>query len=599
MIYKTGEQDKYNYIFPRPKNDEFVEDKSYTLKCNYTDGDLLTFYNETKNGNDDITITKDLMLERDEYTLKADGNGIVITASCDDGVFRALTSLRQLIKKGNGGVMYCDVHDKPVFKQRGYMWDISRKRKPRVEYILKIVDMLAELKYNEFHLYMEDFCFKFEAFPQFTADFDCLTAEDIRYIDAYCKERFIELVPDLNGMGHMTAWLATDEFKHLAVTNETMNFLDPEALDLMDKIYGSLLPNFSSKRVHIGLDEALGLGKGQTEEECNKKGKATVFMEWLNKLADLCENKYGKTVMFWDDMIIHHPESLPLMPKNAIPVEWGYETIFSQFIPENCAALEKMVDKYYVAPSDCTCLAITNRWDVTENNIRTMAEMGEKHNAYGYLLTHWGDPDHPHNQVWGYLQICLAGQYCWNPGWPQQGGWRKNYFVYNAEDFLDEFMFGGEKVARWLRYLGNYFLLEPERLAVSTVCANCLYMPVADTVKTDFFEVDSFGGRWHLDNVIRYMSDGIAEVEKLDFDDIHKREIIVNCKMVIAGAKIYIAKVEGGFTKEESEEMVKLLEWIIKEHTELWLIRDYEKGIEAFLEVLNTRLSEVKTFTKE
>ncbi len=598
MVFKTGEQDKYNYIFPRPKKDEFFEDKSYTLKCKYTDGDLVSFYKENKDGNADITITKDLMLERDEYTLKVDDNGIAITASCDDGVFRALTSIRQLIKKGNGGVMHCDIHDVPQFKQRGYMWDISRQRKPKVDYILQIVDMLAELKYNEFHLYMEDFSFKFEAYPQFTADYDCLTAEDIRAIDKYCQERFIELVPDLNGMGHMSAWLETEEFKHLAVTSDTMNFLDPEAFELMDNIYGSLLPNFSSKRVHIGLDEALGLGKNQTEEECNKKGKVVVFMEWLNKLSDLCENKYGKTVMFWDDMIINHPESLPLMPKNAIPVEWGYETIFSQLIPENCAALEKMVDKYYVAPSDCTCLAITNRWDVTENNIRTMAEVGQRHNAYGYLLTHWGDPDHPHNQVWGYLQVVLAGQYCWNPGWKQQGGWRKNYFVYNAENFLDEFMFGGEKVSRWLRYLGNYFLLEPERLAVSTMCANCLYMPIAEKVKIDFFDADTYGGRWHFDYVIRYMTEGIAEVEKLNFDDIHKREIIVNCKMVIAGAMMYIAKIEGGLTKETSKELVELLEWILDEHQTLWLIRDYEKGMEAFVKVLNDRLAEAKTFIK-
>ncbi len=593
MVFASGEQDKYNYIFPRPAKDDFWEDKFYIPKCSYEDSDLLSFYNENRLGNADIKICKNADFERDEYTLKVDENGAFVLASCDDGIFRALTSLRQLIKKGAGRIMYCDVHDKPVFKQRGYMWDISRMRKPKVDYILETVDMLAELKYDEFHLYIEDFSFKFEAFPQFTADYDCLTAQDIRRIDAYCKERFIELVPNLNGMGHMGVWLATDEFKHLAVTSDTINFLDPEAFELMDKIYGSILPHFSSKRVHIGLDEALGLGKGQTEEECSKKGKAVVFMEWLKKLADLCREKYGKTVMFWDDMIIHHPESLSLMPHDAVPVEWGYETISTQIIAENCVELEKTGIKYYVAPSDCTCFALTGRWDVTENNIRTMAELGEKHGAYGYLLTHWGDPDHPHNQVWGYLQIALAGQYCWNPGYKQHGGWRKNYFVYNAENFLDDFMFGGAKVSRWLRYLSNYFLLEPERLAVSTVCAHCMYMPVKEKIKTDFFDVETLGGRWHFDHIIRYMNEGMANISQLDFDDIHKREMIVNCKMVIAAAMIYIIKSDEKRAKMVAKELVPLLEWIIKEHTALWLVRDYEKGIEAFLKVLSDRLEEI------
>ena len=596
MVFVSGEQGKYNYIFPRPQKDEFWEDKFYILKCRYKESDLVSFYKENKNGNEDISISKEPLFEREEYILKIGEDGIKISASCDEGVFRALTSLRQLIRKGKGRVMYCDVHDKPAFKQRGYMWDISRMRKPKPEYMLKIVEMLAELKYNEFHIYIQDFSFKFEAFPQFTADYDCLTAKDIREIDAYCKERFIEFIPNINGMGHMESWLATEKFAHLAVTPDTMNFLDPQAFELMDKIYGSLLPNFSSKRVHIGLDEALGLGKGQTEEECRKKGKEVVFMEWLNKLSDLCRDKYGKTVMFWDDMIIHHPKCLSMMPKDAVPVEWGYETISTQLIVENCAALEKCVDKFYVAPSDCTCFGLTGRWDVTENNIRTMAEVGEKHGAFGYLLTHWGDPDHPHNMVWGYLQVVLAGQYCWNPGYKQQGGWRKNYFVYNSEDFLDEFMFGGEKVSRWLRYLSNYFLLEPERLAVSTMCANCMYMPITEKVKTDFFDVATYGGRWHFDMLIRYMNEGVEKVSCLDFDEIHKREIIVNCKMVVAGAMMYIIKSDPKSAKEIAKELVPLLQWIASEHTFLWLNRSYEKGIEAFLGVLSDRLEEAKSF---
>jgi len=219
-----------------------------------------------------------------------------------------------------------------------------------------------------------------------------------------------------------------------------------------------------------------------------------------------------------------------------------------------------------------------------------------KHGAFGYLLTHWGDPDHPHNMVWGYLQAVLAGQYCWNPGYKQQGGWRKNYFVYNSEDFLDEFMFGGEKVSRWLRYLSNYFLLEPERLAVSTMCANCMYMPITEKVKTDFFDVATYGGRWHFDMLIRYMNEGVEKVSCLDFDEIHKREIIVNCRMVVAGAMMYIIKSDPKSAKEIAKELVPLLQWITSEHTFLWLNRSYEKGLEAFLGVLSDRLEEAKRF---
>ena len=164
MLFTTGE-DRYNYIFPMPTQEEHG-DESYKLKNAYNTDDLLTFYQENKDGNSDISIEKNLMFERDEYTLKVDHNGIFIMASCDDGVFRALTSLRQLIKKGNGDVIYSDIHDNPEFKQRGFMYDMSRQRKPKPEYIFELIDIMAGMKYNELQLYIEDLCLKYEAYTE-------------------------------------------------------------------------------------------------------------------------------------------------------------------------------------------------------------------------------------------------------------------------------------------------------------------------------------------------------------------------------------------------------------------------------------------------
>lgn len=598
MIFKTGEQDKYNYIFPSPREQEFFEDKSYTLKCIYKTDDLVEFYNECKGGNDDIRFDKNVMLERDEYTLKVDETGISISSSCEDGAFRAVTSLRQLVRQGNGTVICCDIHDKPAFRMRGLMWDISRKRKPKKEHIKEIIDLIAGLKYNEFQLYMEDLCFKYDSYPHLTADYDCLTPEDIHELDEYCKERFIELVPNQNSMGHLSEWLKHDEFKHLQVTPDTIDFLNPESLEVIDNIYSSLLPHFSSDRVHIGFDEVYGLGKNQTEAACKERGKAAVFMEWLNKIKDLCENKYGKKVIIWGDMLKNHPESIDMLPDGVTPVIWGYEDITSQYMETRCISIKDRVDKYYVCPSSNTYEDFTGRWDTTMGNIRSWAELGEAHNAYGYLLSHWTNPDGPSNSVWGFLPMALAGQYSWNTGIKQQTGWRKPHFTNNAEKYLDEYMFGGAKVSRWLRDLANYYLLEPERVAVSTICNGLFYLPVSEPVKIDFFDCRELGDTWYFEDVIRYMNRGIDAVSKLDMDDTYKREIIVNSKMVIAGAELAIAKHDGGFTKKKAKEVTKLFDWIIKEHSEVWLIRNYEKGLEDFVKVMTDRRNEIKDFIK-
>lgn len=598
MIFTDGKQDEYDYIFPKPKNEVYYEDKAYALKETYSTDDLVTFYNECKDGNADITFSKNAMLERDEYELKIDEDGITITSSCDDGKFRAVTSLRQLVRQGKGMVICCEVKDKPAFKQRAFMLDISRQRKPKMDYIKHLVDMLAGLKYNEFQLYMEDFCFKYSEFPEYTKDFDCLTPEDIHELDAYCIERFIELVPNQNGFGHMESWLSQEEYKHLDIGYATMNILEPDALELMDKIYGSLLPHFSSKRVHIGLDEAMNLGMGPTEEACRERGKANVFMDWLNKLSDLCEQKYGKTVQFWADMVYNYPESYDRIPKNAIPVLWGYEDIDSQLIDPRCKSVYEAVGEYYVAPSTVTWLDFTGRFECAQTNVRTFGEVGELNHATGYLLTHWCNPDGPSNIVWGYLPTALAAQYSWNTGITQHCGWRKPYFEWSAENYLDEYVFGGAKVSRWLRDLGNYYLLEPERLAVSTVCGQVIYMPVSEPVLPNFFDCRTIGDTWYFEDVIRYMKRGIDAVSKLDMDDTYKREIIVNSQMVVACAELAIAKHDGGFTPEKADEVAALFDWIIDEHQAVWRIRNFEKGLENFVGVLKQRRSEIKDFIK-
>ncbi len=87
-----------------------------------------------------------------------------------------------------------------------------------MESLKAMIDLLAGLKINQFQLYVEGFSF---AYPSFSEVWekrakDYLTPAEIRELDAYCAERFIELVPNQNCLGHMNAWLETEAFGHLA-----------------------------------------------------------------------------------------------------------------------------------------------------------------------------------------------------------------------------------------------------------------------------------------------------------------------------------------------------------------------------------------------
>ena len=589
-------------LFPQPRA-MTLSDGVYVLPMKEEYNDLVTFYQLVREGVPEISVVSEPLLEKEEYRLHVDESGVSLSAASDEGLFRAVTSLQQMIRRTEGKLPYVRIEDKPALSRRGYMLDISRGRMPKVDTIKGMIDFLAALKYNEFQLYMEGDCFKYAAYPKETADFDCLTPEDIEELDAYCRERFIDLVPNQNSFGHMYTWLKKPEFHHLGLfegdeTPSTLNPLLPESFDFVCNLYASLLPHFSSKFVNIGLDEAYGLGKFQIEEYCRQKGKDVVFMEWLNKLNGHIRERYGKKVMFWADMIDNYPESYSMVPKDAIALEWGYELIQSQRMTAHCIAFRDAGVRYYVCPSVNTHGSLSGRMDVTTFNIRTCGELAAEYGAEGLLLTDWGDGGHAQSWVWSMNPIALAGQYGWNTGAPQDGETFKADFIRAAEDFTDEYAFGGVKLSRLLYRMANYYLLEPERVHVCTMSAKEINLPLNETRYAHLFDLKDSGDDFYFDNVTAYVRRVMADIEKLSFDETVKREIRLTAELIEVGSELCKVKLHPRESADKAQMLADRIDSLLPEFRELWLIRNYEKGIERFWGYLVSRRDELRALKK-
>ena len=588
-------------LFPQPRSMEESDGVfSFPMKDEYRD--LLTFFKMLQGGMPDVAVVSSPFSGREDYALIVDEKGVTIHASCDEGLFRAATSLQQLLLETGGRLQYVRIEDGPALPRRGYMLDISRGRKPTVATIKRMIDMLAALKYNEFQLYMEGECFKYDAYPEVTADFDCLTGEDVEALDAYCRERFIDLVPNQNSFGHMYTWLRKPRFHHLGLFEgdevpSTLNPLLPESFEFVTNLYASLLPHFSSEYVNIGLDEAYGLGRYQIEAYCREKGRDVVFMEWLNKLNDHIRDHYGLKVMFWADMIYNYPESYHMVPKDAVALEWGYELIQSQRMTAHCIAYRDAGVNYYVCPSVNTHGAFSGRMDVTTFNIRTCAELAVEYGAKGLLLTDWGDGGHPQSWVWSMNPIALAGQYAWNPGKPQDGESFKADFIRNAEAFVDGYAFGGVGLSRLLYRMANYYLLEPERVHVCTMCAKELFLPISETRYAHLFDMKDSGDDFYFDNVTAYVERVMADIEKLCFDETIKREIRLTARLIVLGSEVCKVKLHPSESAEKAKELADMIDELLPEYVALWNMRNYEKGVERFSAQLAARRDELRALT--
>lgn len=588
-------------LFPIPVHLQYNEG-NYSLGHIAYQKDLAQFYQSYKEQNPDVSYTQNPQLKEEEYILDVTADGIAISYATEQGKFRALTTLRQMVKESTT-ISCCHIQDYPHIPRRSYMIDISGGRVPRVETFKWLIDLLADLKYNELQIYMASIaCFKYAAFPEQTKDIDILTPEDIQELERYCEERFIELVPNQNSMGHMHEWLDHEEFAHLGLGDgsermTTLNPLDERTYEFIEKIYDGLLPNFKSKYVMIGLDEADGLGRFQTEEICKEQGIENVFVDYLNRLADLCKTKYGKTAMFFSDMLRPYPEGyFRIKDKDLIPLCWGYDLLPTQKTEKRVMDIVKAGHRFYVCPGNCTWLAYTGRFDTMNFNVRTMAEIARDHGALGYLMCDWSscEDGHVSFMVWGLVPAALAGQFAWDAAEYQNGGKLKKRFTHAAERYIDENYFDGESVSKHLRRMQQFYMLEPERIHNGTMAGYSFMDPLPET-KSEYgcFDLAECGDDYYFDNVIAYMKKNLEVLSQVKLAERWRREITLNVDMVILATELMKIRYHGTVTAEKKAELVAFMDRLQEEFTELWLYRNYKAGSECFLNRLAARRAEL------
>ncbi len=348
------------------------------------------------------------------YELDITPDGITVIAASPRAIFYAVCTLIQLITQSPNRRLAClHISDAPDFPNRGVMLDISRDKVPTQQTLFDLIDLLASWKINQFQLYTEH-TFAYRNHRAVWQRASPLTEQDILELDAFCRARFIELVPNQNSFGHMRRWLIHDRYRDLAECPEgcdtiwghldkpfSLNPTDPRSLALIEELYDELLPNFSSRQFNVGCDETVDLGQGRSKSECEARGTARVYLDFLLKIYRAVQAR-GHTMMLWGDIIVQHPELMTELPKDVIALEWGYDA--DHPFDEHGTRFAVAGIPFYVCPGTSTWNSIAGRTRNALANLRSAAENGLKHGAIGYLNTDWGDNGH-----WQYLPFSYLG----------------------------------------------------------------------------------------------------------------------------------------------------------------------------------------------
>lgn len=357
------------------------------------------------------------------YILVITPKGIHIEFRENGGLRAAAATLGQLLREYGRKLPCLKIRDWPDFPRRGVMLDISRGRVPKLETLLELVDHLADFKINEFQLYTEH-TFAYRKYKPVWQKWGALTAKEIRVLDARCRELGIDLVPNQNSFGHLRYFLEHPPLRKLAEISEpyegsTGDFLrfpttlaptHPGTVKFLRGLYDELLPNFSSEYFNVGCDETWDLGRGQSRGICERRGKGNVYVDFL-KTIHREGRKRGRRMMFWGDIILHHPELLPKIPKGVIALNWGYEA--NHPFDKEAATFAKSKLQFYVCPGTSTWMTLVGRHDNGFANLVAGAEAGRKHGAIGYLNTDWGDGGHPQPLAVSYAPFLVGAAVSW------------------------------------------------------------------------------------------------------------------------------------------------------------------------------------------
>jgi hexosaminidase len=359
-----------------------------------------------------IRVAPEVSFRDQGYNLIIEPEKITISAGDCTGAFYALQTLKQIIRVSQGHLRCLKIKDWPDFPNRGVMLDISRDKVPSMDTLYSLVETLAELKINQFQLYTEH-TFAYQNHSIVWQDSSPMTSQQVLELDKYCKQRYIELVPNQNSFGHMSRWLKHEPYRQYAEAPDgcetiwgwyeafSLCPIDPRSIELLSELYDELLPNFSSQQFNVGCDETIDLGIVRSKQMCEEKGKGQVYLDFLMKIHEQLR-KRDMTMMFWGDIIIKYPQLIEELPKDIVVLEWGYRA--DHPYNDRCEKYSQAAVPFYVCPGTSTWNSVAGRTDNAVSNLLNAAENGLKYGAIGFINTNWGDNGH-----WQPMSVCYLG----------------------------------------------------------------------------------------------------------------------------------------------------------------------------------------------
>lgn len=233
--------------------------------------------------------------------------------------FRGLNWVLNHLEKAEGE---SEKKEKAYFAGNGLMLDCSRNAVFTVEKVKAMIRILAKLGLNRLLLYTED-TYEVPELPYFGVYRGRYSREEIREIDEYAQIFGIELIPCIQTLAHLHNALKWSEAQKIMDTPDILQVGKEETYEFIEKLLTAVKDSFHTRKIHLGMDEAVQLGLGNYLKENGYKNSSELIKEHCARVLEICR-KLGLEPMIWSDMYItsNTGKSYYEVPENADCSDW-------------------------------------------------------------------------------------------------------------------------------------------------------------------------------------------------------------------------------------------------------------------------------------
>jgi hexosaminidase len=313
--------------------------------------------------------TADPTIGAEGYTLAVSPTTVTIHANYPAGIFYGIQTLYQLMPKEieskqlvnniSWSIPCVTITDYPRFGWRGLMFDVSRHFFTKQE-VKAFIDEMVQYKFNLLHLHLTDdegWRIEIKSLPKLTrvgawnvrrigtfGTFDppapdepkdyggFYTQDDIRELVQYAKDRFVNILPEVDVPGHSLAAITSypelsctagaDTYRvrsgekimnwykggFSALVDNTLCPANEKVYPFLDKVFTEIAALFPFGYIHVGGDECAKNFWEQSDavkQLMQKEGLKTMeeVQSYFEKRVEKIVESKGKKVIGWDEIL--------------------------------------------------------------------------------------------------------------------------------------------------------------------------------------------------------------------------------------------------------------------------------------------------------